>query len=261
MEREKKKKTILMAVTAAIIVCLIIILLLLIKSCGAEKGSESASSSVAQNTAEAEAGIDGVESILSPEDGSAEITEKEDFGIEDLAMDDSFPQSCMKEVKLYVVPKYGKPSVIAEGPDPKYESESDAQQFVPVVIGTKEPPRITIQPTPSPAPSSGISVFNPKAGSVLTAGSEFTLEWKIESGRNITVDVLLSTDGGKSFKAIEKGDCKRFEAGCNHSRHGFGFVPFPSKRMDGHRFFGLQQFTCFQHFISSGYHPEPVGVS
>ena len=51
-----------------------------------------------------------------------------------------------------------------------------------------------------------IKIKNPKTGSVLEAGTDFTLEWdtvkSIVSNKPIKISILFSADGGKSYKVI-----------------------------------------------------------
>jgi hypothetical protein len=60
-------------------------------------------------------------------------------------------------------------------------------------------------PTPTPPPSTAVSVTAPTAGSVWRPGESCPVTWTVNSGRDVTVDLLLSTDGGATWAAVAEG--------------------------------------------------------
>jgi cell division septation protein DedD len=77
-------------------------------------------------------------------------------------------------------------------------------------------PRPTILPTfsiplvtPTPAPEPVFEINRPAGGEVFTVGDPLTVEWTIDSGRSLAIDILLSDNGGRSYTRL----VKRYEPG------------------------------------------------
>lgn len=165
------------------------------------------------------------EQMAKEQDFNAEIFEIDLLNPGDFAASDLPVSECSLKAVLHMADGPGKPLAAAgqtsradgnlDNSDDNLIAGTEFQVGTPVsvvrVAATLNPiqPIQPIQPIlpiqPIDPPSSIIQVLTPKEGSKLIAGTNFTLNWTIDSGRDPTVDVLFSADGGKTYQTIVEG--------------------------------------------------------
>ncbi len=149
-------------------------------------------------------------------DYSADLVSLEQFDPRDYAEEDIPPSDCSLAARLYIADGPGKPLIEEEEPQASQTSQGGfSVQPIPFaasilpgrlsLVTTQITPIKPIYPIPINPPSPLVQVLNPEAGSSLEAGSNFTLEWTIDSGRELTVDILFSADGGATYQDIALG--------------------------------------------------------
>lgn len=155
-----------------------------------------------QNSGQSPADQDFVAEIADPS-----IFEQSDFSFSDLPQDD-----CYVDARLYIADGPGKPEKnnpeqmqITALISPKALLANSASSIMPVwPIEPIKPilPIEPINPSPSPIPLSDITILSPAEGDVLTAGSKYMVEWEVYNGRELTVNLFFSSDGGENFKEL-----------------------------------------------------------
>ena len=155
----------------------------------------------------------------------AKIADIDQFGPADYDEDWLQPADCSLLARLYMADGPGKPvsdqvkpNLAADNLDHRLAEDSGqdsrtqpilAAGALPQVLTINPPIIIPTQgiviPSPTPTPSSLITVLNPAAGATLTAGSSFTLNWAISITREFTIDISLSTGSGPFSQVIAKG--------------------------------------------------------
>lgn len=151
------------------------------------------------------------------EDVSGELVEMEEEQEREYCEEGIPPTDCSEGARLFIADGPGTPENAAalftpeENPgSPGILAASLREQNILALTVTpvKKIPTLSLEPfKPLPTegkPSSYVKVLNPQKGSKLEAGSRFTLRWEIDSGRDLKVEILFSSDGGAKWGIIGK---------------------------------------------------------
>ncbi len=205
MLRFDRKKKMILAASALLLVCAILLPILITARCTQEGRLDATTT-----------GSAGTTSVLAEDEPAAVSVSAEDFDQKanfDALTEDrplAYP-SCPGSVQLYVASDPGKPASpqpVAMRVTAATQTAAAREEYLAARIVL--PPIITIKPsiflpTPTPRPSSAVTVLDPAAGAQLTAGDPFTLHWTVDSGRNPLIDILFSADGGQTYTELAKG--------------------------------------------------------
>ena len=167
------------------------------------------SRAVSQNTTTAMTAVSEIEKA------QAEIVTADQLDTKDYADDWLVADDCSRQAKLLIADGPGNPAdahdshLSISGYDSRqvpstaaYTPVDAAMIIYPIPIETL--PTGILIPLPTPEPSEEITVHNPEAGDTLFIGTSFTLRWSVSIDRPFLADILLSTDGGKTYLSIAR---------------------------------------------------------
>jgi hypothetical protein len=203
---------------AGIIVLIILIFLLIFLAvrCSQENSSETSptgSPDIKTTDTGADNGLEDKNPGVTPaQDFEAEIINPSEVERAEYAVSDLPQSDCYMGATLFIADGPGRPE---QSGSEKLQVEAliNRKTLSAISVGSIMPiwpiepinpilPIEPINPNPTPLPSSDISILSPAAGEVLTAGSNYKVDWEVYSGRELVIDLLFSSDNGKTFVEI-----------------------------------------------------------
>ncbi|WKY48979.1 hypothetical protein Q5O24_06590 [Eubacteriaceae bacterium ES3] len=174
---QKKKQWIRIFLVIAVGILLLVLMMFIFRSCEAKRIQEA---------------IENYESdtyYLDPEVGYAEIVDLIEAPSRDINTGEIATEGCQPQMQLYI-----------KAFTPTEDEEADTVNFTLTTKPYVLPSELTVNP-----PSNGIQVLTPVEDQKLTAGSDFLLKWSIDTRREVSVDVLFSSDGGATYMDLATG--------------------------------------------------------
>lgn len=147
------------------------------------------------------------EEMAAQQDFRGEIQDIDPLDPGSYAEDRLSDTECSQGAVLYIADGPGKPQGGVDEarliPLSSLSSIASKTTFIKPISPIKPLP--PLQPVPIDPPSALVQVLNPESGSTHIVGSDFRLQWTIDSRRAMTVDILFSGDGGSTYQEIAMG--------------------------------------------------------